>query len=280
MAALTEEAVFPAKQAEQIEHSQIPSALPAVPPPAKTAGQSAQLFNYASMQTFARNAYQHCAWAAASLRESPAFRKSATLAATLPSRLATEIARQTKQLARHKYKNVPRFKIAGNKSRLKDTRFKASWERASRYKVTWSKNRSNWALAGISAVLVLACWIAYKDRAPASAVGTSAALSRTAVENPVPSQPAKPNAAKKAALTPLTMPVPTHEPTPARTTGRRVRVGANEVDYVRGDVTVRYFTDKPVAQRKTVAKSRVSHIGDDVTVHYFAPAAASHAVSQ
>jgi hypothetical protein len=54
-----------------------------------------------------------------------------------------------------------------------------------------------------------------------------------------------------------------------------VRVGANELDYVGEDVTVRYFGVKPAAQRAPAGLSRTKKIGSDVTVHYFSPIAAS-----
>jgi hypothetical protein len=64
-------------------------------------------------------------------------------------------------------------------------------------------------------------------------------------------------------------------PRPARPGVRREQVGANEVDYIGEDVTVRYFTYPPAPQRKPTADGRVvnrkEHFGDDVTVRYFTP---------
>jgi DNA-binding winged helix-turn-helix (wHTH) protein len=64
-------------------------------------------------------------------------------------------------------------------------------------------------------------------------------------------------------------------PRPARPRVRPVQVGANEVDYIGEDVTVRYFTYPPAPQRERVADGRdlyrAVYIGDDVTVRYFTP---------
>ena len=50
---------------------------------------------------------------------------------------------------------------------------------------------------------------------------------------------------------------------------RRVEVGANEVDYVAEDVTVRIFTPAPKPHSVQRGNNQVD-VGDDVTVHYFA----------
>jgi eukaryotic-like serine/threonine-protein kinase len=64
-------------------------------------------------------------------------------------------------------------------------------------------------------------------------------------------------------------------PRPARPGFRRVELGANEVDYIGEDVTIRYFTYPSASQRKPNADGRVvnreEHFGDDVTVRYFTP---------
>ncbi|MGA8374309.1 MAG: GAF domain-containing protein [Candidatus Sulfotelmatobacter sp.] len=136
--------------------------------------------------------------------------------------------------------------------------------------VTWHKRRRNLALAAVATVLGLTCWIAYSGRGPALPLGSSALQRSTAIEPQVPSQPAKAMPAKGTSALRRAR-VVVKEAKPARTTLQRVRVGKNEVDYIRDDVTVRYFTHGPAPQRRRVAESRIAYIGDDVTVRYFTP---------
>jgi eukaryotic-like serine/threonine-protein kinase len=86
---------------------------------------------------------------------------------------------------------------------------------------------------------------------------------------PLEQAPAKATSAAQPALASV------KAPRPARPGVRRVQVGANEVDYIGEDVTVRYFTYPPAPQRKPTADGRVAnrevYIGDDVTVRYFTP---------
>jgi GAF domain len=129
--------------------------------------------------------------------------------------------------------------------------------------VSWHKGR-NVTLAAVVVALVLACLLAYKGRGPASHLGSSGPPTSAAVEQQVGFQRAKARPGQAA-------PVSRQEARRAGTAGRRVRVSENEVDYIRGDVTVRYFTYKrPIAQPKRVGESRIAHIGEDVTVRYFA----------
>ena len=105
-----------------------------------------------------------------------------------------------------------------------------------------------WKVAGaaVVTVLVIASWIAYSYRRPASPLGASARQRSNAIDM---------EEARKA----------------ARSTPQRVRVGDNELDYVTEDVTVRYFTPKPTRQQVRVRDSQVDYISEDVTVHYFTP---------
>ena len=50
---------------------------------------------------------------------------------------------------------------------------------------------------------------------------------------------------------------------------RRVRIGPNEVDYIAGDVTIRYFKTVP-ARPQTLNSEKEEYFGDDVKVRYFA----------
>jgi hypothetical protein len=113
-------------------------------------------------------------------------------------------------------------------------------------------HRPWWKVAGAAVVtaLVIACWIAYSDRRPASPLG-AAALQRSnaLVEQQVPFIAAKPVPANSTSKL-QTAPVATQETNAARTTLQRVRVGENEVD-IGEDVTVRYFAPKPAVVTPT-----------------------------
>jgi hypothetical protein len=137
-------------------------------------------------------------------------------------------------------------------------------------RVPWHKRRRNVALAAVVAVLVIACWIASSVRRPNSVLGPSALQRSIAIEQQVPSLPAKAVPAKGTSKL-QTTPVPVEQVRSARTTRQRVRVGENEVEYIGDDVTVRYFTPKPAPPRVRVGENKVAYIGDDVTVRYFTP---------
>jgi hypothetical protein len=124
------------------------------------------------------------------------------------------------------------------------------------------------ALAAVSAVLVLACWIAYSVRRPSpssSGLPTSKAIDLQGRSKTAEALQAQPNAAVHSAA------VSTKAGTPVGRRVRRVRVGSNEVDYIGEDVTVRYFSYPPAPQRRQAADVRVANIGDDVIVRYFTP---------
>jgi hypothetical protein len=126
-----------------------------------------------------------------------------------------------------------------------------------------------WAVV---AILILVSWIAYRDRRPLATLGVSAPQASKAIEQRLPSVPAKTSAS--SASTPQTAPVLKEQARKTATTPRWVRIGNNELDYVAPDVTVRYFITTPAARRLEVGRSRVEHFGDDVTVRYFNPTAA------
>jgi hypothetical protein len=98
-----------------------------------------------------------------------------------------------------------------------------------------------WSMAGAAVVtaLMIACWIAYTDRAPASPLGEALQKSN-ALEQQVPLVSAKQLPADSTTKS-LTVPAATEEPRAARTRHRRVQVGENQVD-IGDDVTVHYFT--------------------------------------
>ena len=123
----------------------------------------------------------------------------------------------------------------------------------------------------LAAVLLLASWIAYRDRRPATTLGATALQGSNPVGQQLPSVSARTSTNMS---TRRTAPVSTEAAgKTAKSLPRWVRVGNNELDYVAPEVTVRYFTATPVPRRGEVGRSHVEHIGDDVTVRYFSPAA-------
>ena len=100
-----------------------------------------------------------------------------------------------------------------------------------------------WKPAAVVIVLVMAGWIAYTHRGPASPVSTSELSRSNAIEEHVPFAPAKPAANRTSK--PQTAPVARQDKKKAaRTTSQRLRVW-RDVDYIAEDVTVRYVTLKP-----------------------------------
>jgi hypothetical protein len=110
------------------------------------------------------------------------------------------------------------------------------------------------AVAGGIAMLATALWTTGTNRRPVAPSGASA-LQKSNAPEPEPVVAAEPavNIAPKP-----------------RTTPYRVRSQEHEVDYVSGDVTVRYFTTRP-ARQPVLATYKQVDIGKDVTVRYFAP---------
>ena len=147
----------------------------------------------------------------------------------------------------------------------------SAWAASKRAKrVPWYKGRWETAV-GVAAVLAIACWIAYRDRRPASPVGASALQRSNAIEQQMPFVPPKPVLANSTSKPRTALGLKEEGRTAARTMKQWVRVGNNELDYVTQDVTVRYFTPKHAPQRVLDRNSRVRYISEDVTVRYFTP---------
>ena len=127
-----------------------------------------------------------------------------------------------------------------------------------------------WKPAGVVIVLVMAGWIAYTHRGPASPVSTPELPRSNAIERPVPVAPAK--LAANSMSKPQTAPVATQaKKKAARSTSQRLRAW-HDVDYIAEDVTVRYVTLKPaVAPQKRPMGSAVQpgaqHIQPPLVVH-------------
>jgi hypothetical protein len=118
-------------------------------------------------------------------------------------------------------------------------------------------------------VLVIACWIAYSDRDPASFLRSSGLQRSIAIEEQAPLPPQKAMPAKDRFM----FQAVSGSVEQARTDTRLQRVGfaENEVVHIGDDVTVRYFAPKPAPHGVPVRRYQIVHIGEDVTVRYFRP---------
>jgi hypothetical protein len=113
-----------------------------------------------------------------------------------------------------------------------------------------------WKPAAVVIVLVMAGWIAYTRRGPASPVSTSALPRSNAIEQQVPFAPAK-LAANSTSKPQTAQDATQRKKKVPRTTSQRLRVW-RDVDYIAEDVTVRYVTLKPtVAPQKRPMGSAV-----------------------
>src|SRR5207249_10511329 len=111
----------------------------------------------------------------------------------------------------------------------------------------------SWKPAAVVIVLVMADWIAYTRRGPASPGSTSALPRSNAIEQQAPFAPAKP--AANSTSKPQTARVATQgKKKVPKTTSQRRRVW-RDVDYIAEDVTVRYVTLKPAPQKRPVGST-------------------------
>jgi hypothetical protein len=124
-------------------------------------------------------------------------------------------------------------------------------------------------MASVVTVLVIACWIAYSDRDPASFLPSSGLQRSIAIEEQAPLPPQKAMPAKDRFM----FQAVSGSVEQARTTTRLQRVGfaENEVVHIGDDVTVLYFTPKPAPDGVPVERYQIVHIGEDVTVRYITP---------
>jgi hypothetical protein len=109
-------------------------------------------------------------------------------------------------------------------------------------------HQCRWKTAAVVTVLVMAVWIGYTHRRPASSsvstVSTSA-LPRSNASEQVSFARAKLVPANSMSTPQTATALMRGKKTPARTTPHRLRDWDDQVDYVAEDVTVRYFTLKP-----------------------------------
>ena len=133
--------------------------------------------------------------------------------------------------------------------------------------------KSRWkTAAAVAAVLVVASWVANRDRRSVAPFGSSTVQRSIAIEQHAPSAPPKPVLSNRTSRSQTTLDLKKEEARKtARTMPQWVRVGNNELDYVAQDVTVRYFTPQPPPQQVLRRNNKVKYISEDVTVRYFEP---------
>ena len=121
------------------------------------------------------------------------------------------------------------------------------------------------ALGALATVFLLTGFIVFGSRGPASSLRSRAPSESSASEAPRILQPGRPTPESNT-FQDSSAPVRLGKARASWTANKRVRVRKNEVDYYGDDVTVRYFTDTPAPQPRSVGKHRVVYIGNDVTV--------------
>jgi hypothetical protein len=145
----------------------------------------------------------------------------------------------------------------------------SAWTALSQAKrVQWYKGRWETAV-GVAAVLVIACWIGFSDRRPASRSGVSGPQESNALEQPRPFAPSKRVLANSSSMPQTALGREPSERKTSRTVPQPVPDGNIRVRYFSDDVTVRYFTPKPPPQQVLDKNIRVRHASDDVSVRYF-----------
>jgi len=124
---------------------------------------------------------------------------------------------------------------------------------------------------GVAAVLVIACWIGFRDRRPPSPLGVSGLQGSNALQQQIPFAPAKQVVANRTSKPQTALGREPVERKTSRTTPREVLDRNIRVRYFSDDVTVRYFIPQPPPQRVPDRNSGFRYISEDVTVRYFPP---------
>lgn len=123
---------------------------------------------------------------------------------------------------------------------------------------------------GVAAVLIVACWIGFRERRPASPPGLSVPEGSSALEQQTHSAPPNQVLAKKNSRTKSALDPDSGQRT-SRTGAQPMLDGNVRVRYISDDVTVRYFTPKLQPRRVPARNIRIRHLAEDVTVRYFTP---------
>jgi hypothetical protein len=124
---------------------------------------------------------------------------------------------------------------------------------------------------GVAAVLVIACWIGFRDRRPPSPSGISGLQRSNAPEQQIPFAPAEQVVANRTSTLQIALGRAPGERKTSRTMPRRLLDSNIRVRYFSDDVTVRYFTPQSPTQPVPDRNIRVRHISEDVTVRYLSP---------
>ena len=147
----------------------------------------------------------------------------------------------------------------------------AAWEVLKRAKhVPWYKGRWQTAV-GVAVVLVVACWIGFRDRRPALPLGVSGLQGSNPLEQQMPVAPAKEVLLNNTSKPQTALGLEPGERKTSRSMRQRVLDRNIRVRYISDDVIVRYFTPKPPPLVVLDGNIRVRYISDDVTVRYFNP---------
>jgi hypothetical protein len=145
----------------------------------------------------------------------------------------------------------------------------AVWEASNRAKrVPWFKGQWETAL-GMAAVMVIACWIGFRDRRPALTPGMSGSQGLNAFEQQLTVSPAKRVLANNSSKVQTALGREPSERKTSRSMPLPVVDRNIRVRYFSDDVTVRYFTPKTPPPQVLDKNVRVWHVSDDVTVRYF-----------
>lgn len=147
-------------------------------------------------------------------------------------------------------------------------------ERAKRLRLR--KGRWEPALAAVAAVLVIACWIGFRDRrlTPALEPPPQASIVLEQQMRALPAQPVSANSNANSQSQTASLRDDLREDRvrkAAKTHAGPVMDGTTRVRYFSDDVTVRYFSPSSAPQRVKDGNGQVRHFSNDVTVRYFNP---------
>ena len=138
-------------------------------------------------------------------------------------------------------------------------------------------NRSSSMNVAVSlAVLLLMCLISYSDRHAASSSGSlsSGSVEKSAAFDEKLLFSAAKLVSDQDGTKLQTAPIRPAQARPA-TLLRRVGIAQTQIVHIGEDVTVRYFTPRPVPSAASVGQGQVVHFGGDVTVRHFTPVSAN-----
>jgi len=129
------------------------------------------------------------------------------------------------------------------------------------------KTRFQMGVAVLAAVVLgTVLWIGERNHAPDTAASLPERTTPESQPQAIPT-PTTPVAITEPSVAPADLP---KRGTPSSKGFKRVRVGANETDYVADDVTIRHFDGKPATRQAPKSVSvKEQRFGNDVTVRYF-----------